>query len=149
MDNSQYKDYILVMLFVKYVTDKYHGQKDSLIEVPKGGSFLDMVDLKGKPNIGEGINKIISKLAEENELKGIIDVADFNDTDKLGSGKEQVDKLSNIVGIFQRESLDFSKNKAEGDDILGDAYEYLMRKFATESGRAKVSSIPLQKFLVF
>ena len=137
MDASQYKDYILVMLFVKYVTDKYHGQKDSLIEVPKGGSFLDMVDLKGKPNIGEGINKIISKLAEENELKGIIDVADFNDTDKLGSGKEQVDRLSNIVGIFQRESLDFSKNKAEGDDILGDAYEYLMRNFATESGKSK------------
>jgi len=137
MDASQYKDYILVLLFVKYVSDKYAGKKDTLVKVPKGGSFQDMVDLKGKPEIGDGINKIIAKLAEENELKGVIDVADFNDSDKLGSGKDMQDRLSNLIAIFQNKDLDFSKNTLQGDDILGDAYEYLMRNFATESGKSK------------
>jgi type I restriction enzyme M protein len=137
MDASQYKDYVLVLLFIKYVSDKYAGEKYASILIPDCGSFKDMVTLKGKKDIGENINKIIAKLAEANELKGVIDVADFDNSDKLGKGKEKVDRLSNLIGIFQNESLDFSKNKAEGDDILGDAYEYLMRHFATESGKSK------------
>jgi len=137
MDASQYKDYVLVLLFVKYVSDKYAGDKHALIEVPKGGSFADMVALKGKKDIGDGINTIIAKLAEANDLKGVIDVADFNDSDKLGKGKDMQDRLSNLVAIFESEELNFSKNRAEGDDILGDAYEYLMRNFATESGKSK------------
>src|SRR5438045_4127331 len=135
MDASQYKDYVLVLLFVKYVSDKYAGKKDGLLEVPPGGSFDDMVALKGDKEIGDKINKIIGKLAEANDLKGVIDVADFNDDDKLGKGQEMVDKLSKLVGIF--EDLDFHANRAEGDDLLGDAYEYLMRHFATESGKSK------------
>ncbi len=118
MDASQYKDYVLVLLFVKYVSDKYGG-KDSPVVVPEGGSFQDMINLKGKVGIGDGINKIIAKLAEANGLKGVIDVADFNDSDKLGSGQAMQDRLSNLVAIFQNEALDFSKNRAEGDDILG------------------------------
>jgi len=137
MDASQYKDYVLVLLFVKYVSDKYAGQKDALIEVPAGGSFADMVALKGDKEIGDKLNKIISRLAEANELKGVIDVADFNDPEKLGKGKEMVDRLSNLVAIFDTPGLDFKGNRAEGDDILGDAYEYLMRHFATESGKSK------------
>ncbi|SKC49421.1 type I restriction-modification system subunit M [Paraburkholderia hospita] len=137
MDASQYKDYVLVLLFVKYVSDKYSGQKDALLDVPTGGSFSDMVALKGDKEIGDKLNKIISKLAEANELKGVIDVADFNDPEKLGKGKEMVDRLSNLVSIFDNPDLDFGANRAEGDDILGDAYEYLMRHFATESGKAK------------
>jgi len=137
MDASQYKDYVLVLLFVKYVSDKYAGQPDALIEVPEGGSFQDMVALKGDKEIGDNINKIIAKLAEANDLKGVIDVVDFNDADKLGRGKEMVDRLSNLVGIFETPGLDFRQNRAEGDDILGDAYEYLMRHFATESGKSK------------
>lgn len=137
MDASQYKDYILVLLFLKYVSDKSKNDKDFLIDVPEGGHFSDMIALKGKKNIGEGINTIIRKLAEANDLKGVIDVADFDDDDKLGKGNDMVDKLSNLVGIFEDPALDFSKNKAEGDDILGDAYEYLMRHFATESGKSK------------
>jgi type I restriction enzyme M protein len=135
MDASQYKDYVLVLLFVKYVSDKYAGKKDGLLEVPVDGSFADMVALKGDKEIGDKINKIIGKLAEANDLKGVIDVADFNDDDKLGKGQEMVDKLSKLVGIF--EDLDFHANRAEGDDLLGDAYEYLMRHFATESGKSK------------
>jgi type I restriction enzyme M protein len=137
MDASQYKDYVLVLLFVKYVSDKYAGQRNPLIEVPAGGGFKDMVALKGKVDIGDQMNKIISRLAEANELKGVIDVADFNDADKLGKGKEMQDRLSNLVAIFENPSLDFTKNRAEGDDLLGDAYEYLMRNFATESGKSK------------
>ena len=137
MDASQYKDYVLVLLFVKYVSDKYAGDPNGLIEVPEGGSFADMVALKGDKEIGEKINIIIAKLAEANDLKGVIDVADFNDPDKLGTGKEMVDRLSNLVTIFNRAELDFRNNRAEGDDILGDAYEYLMRHFATESGKSK------------
>ena len=137
MDPSQYKDYILVLLFVKYVSDKYGGKKNVLIDIPEGGGFQDMVALKGKSEIGEGITKIIRKLAEANGLMGVIDNADFNDSEKLGKGKDMVDRLSNLVAIFQDESLDFSKNRADGDDILGDAYEYLMRKFAIDSGKSK------------
>ncbi len=137
MDASQYKDYVLVLLFVKYVSDKYAGQKNAVFVVPKGGSFADMVALKGNKNIGDGMNVIISKLAEANELKGVIDLTDFNDETKLGKGKDMQERLSNLVAIFENPNLDFSKNRAEGDDLLGDAYEYLMRHFATESGKSK------------
>ena len=137
MDASQYKDYVLVLLFMKYVSDKAASQRGYLLEVPKGGSFADMVALKGDKEIGDRINKIIARLAEANDLKGVIDVADFNDADKLGKGKEMVDRLSNLVAIFDTPALDFRSNRAEGDDLLGDAYEYLMRHFATESGKSK------------
>ncbi|ONM43194.1 type I restriction-modification system subunit M [Halopseudomonas pachastrellae] len=137
MDASQYKDYVLVLLFVKYVSDKYAGNPHSLIEVPPGGSFADMVALKGDKEIGDKINQIISRLAEANNLTGVIDVADFNDQEKLGKGKEMVDRLSNLVSIFNTPALNFKGNRAQGDDILGDAYEYLMRHFATESGKSK------------
>ncbi len=137
MDASQYKDYVLVLLFMKYVSDKAASQKGYLLDVPKGGSFADMVALKGDKEIGDKLNKIIAKLAEANDLKGVIDVADFNDADKLGKGQEMVDRLSNLVAIFENPALDFRSNRAEGDDLLGDAYEYLMRHFATESGKSK------------
>ena len=138
MDASQYKDYVLVMLFVKYISDKYMDVKYAPITVPKGASFKDMVALKGKPTIGDDINKkIIEAIAKANGLEGTIDVADFNNTDKLGSGKEMVDRLTKLISIFENPALDFSKNRAEGDDILGDAYEFLMRHFATESGKSK------------
>ncbi|WOE79963.1 type I restriction-modification system subunit M [Pseudomonas protegens] len=137
MDASQYKDYVLVLLFVKYVSDKYAGDRYSLIEVPAGGSFADMVALKGDKEIGDKLNQIIACLAEANNLTGVIDVADFNDQEKLGKGKEMVDRLSNLVSIFNSPGLDFRSNRAQGDDILGDAYEYLMRHFATESGKSK------------
>lgn len=137
MDASQYKDYILTLLFVKYVTDKFKNVKYADICVPAGGSFDDIIALKGSKDIGEGIDIIIAKLAEKNSLRGVIDNAHFNDENKLGKGKEMVDKLTGLVSIFQRPEFDFKNNKAGGDDILGDAYEYLMRNFATESGKSK------------
>ena len=135
MDASQYKDYVLTLLFMKYVSDKYAGKPGALIEVPADGGFSDMVKLKGDKEIGDKINAIISLLAEANELKGVIDQADFNDESKLGAGKEMQDRLSKLVAIFN--GLDFRANRIEGDDLLGDAYEYLMRHFATEAGKSK------------
>lgn len=135
MDASQYKDYVLVLLFIKYISDKYVGMKYAPITVPKGASFKDLVALKGKPDIGDQINKhVIAPLQEANQLSGL---PDFDDAVKLGSGKEKVERLTNLISIFENPALDFSKNRAEGDDILGDAYEYLMRHFATESGKSK------------
>src|SRR3972149_6627930 len=140
MDASQYKDYVLVLLFMKYVHNMVYAEKGYLLDVPKGGSFADMAALKGDKEIGDKMNKIISKLAEKNDLKGVIDVADFNDDDKLGKGQDMVDRLTHLVAIF--EHLDFGGNRAEGDDLLGDAYVYLMRHFATESGKSKGTFYP-------
>jgi len=145
MDASQYKDYVLVLLFVKYVSDKYGKESSpySEIVIPKGeelgkgGSFADMVYHKGKTDIGDQFNKIIGRLAEANGLKGVIDITDFNDKTKLGDGQGMVDKLSKLIAIFEKPELDFSKNRAEGDDLLGDAYEYLMKNFAVQSGKSK------------
>lgn len=151
MDASQYKDYILTLLFMKYVTDKYQGkvladitvfdkehdpEKDP--EKRTGCSFNDFIKLKNTKGIGEGMDKVIARLAEVNEgLKGVIDIAHFNDEAKLGTGQEMVDKLTDLIEIFQNKDLDFSRNKAKGDDLIGDAYEYLMRHFASDSGKSK------------
>jgi len=138
MDASQYKDYVLVLLFIKYISDKYVGKPFAPITIPDGAGFADMVALKGSKDIGDLINKtIIGPLANANSQLSQADFPDFNDPTKLGSGKEMVDRLTNLIGIFERRELDFSKNRADGDDILGDAYEYLMRHFATESGKSK------------
>jgi type I restriction enzyme M protein len=135
MDASQYKDYVLVLLFIKYVSDKYAGVPFAPITVPEGASFKDMVTFKGKADIGDLINKkIVAPLANANKLS---DMPDFNDATKLGSGKEMVERLSDLIAIFEDKRLDFSKNRADGDDILGDAYEYLMQHFAVDSGKSK------------
>jgi type I restriction enzyme M protein len=140
MDASQYKDYVLFMLFIKYITDKY-GDSDHFappVSIPKGASFRDMIALKGKSDIGDRINtQIIQPLIDANSRLARTDFPDFNDPNKLGEGQAMVDRLSNLIGIFQKPELDFSQNRAEHDDILGDAYEYLMRHFATESGKSK------------
>ncbi len=137
MDASQYKDYVLVLLFLKYVSDKAAADPQALIEVPTGSSFKDIAALKGNKDIGEQIDIAIGKIAKANDLQNVIDVVSFNDEEKLGKGKEMIDRLSDLIAIFENPALNFSKNKAGGDDILGDAYEFLMRHFATESGKAK------------
>jgi type I restriction enzyme M protein len=135
MDASQYKDYVLTLLFVKYISDKFKNQKFGAIKVPEGASFHDMVDLVGTPNIGDDINKkILNKIKEAN---GLNDFPDFNDESKLGKGKDLVETVGDLILIFNSPELDFSSNNAEGDDVLGDAYEFLMRHFARDSGKSK------------
>ena len=88
MDVSQYKDYVLFMLFVKYISDRYVDQPFGEFTAPKGASFADMVALNGKPTIGDNINKIIvAPLARKNKLSQTA-LPDFNDDEKLGTGKE-------------------------------------------------------------
>lgn len=138
MDASQYKDYILPLLFIKYVSDKYADDEDALISIPDGASFNDLVKMKGKEDIGDYINKhILAPIDRENGFDMLSKMADFNDEDKLGKGKELVEKLSKLVAIFEEPALDFSHNRAEDDDLLGDAYEFLMMKFAQDSGKSK------------
>jgi type I restriction enzyme M protein len=140
MDASQYKDYVLFMLFIKYISDKYGDSDDFAppVVIPKGASFKDMVALKGNSNIGDLINtQVIQPLIDANSRLARSDFPDFNDSNKLGDGAQKVEKLGNLIAIFENPALDFSKNRAENDDILGDAYEYLMRHFATESGKSK------------
>lgn len=140
MDAGQYKDYVLVMLFIKYISDKYADSDDFAppVAIPPGASFKDMVKLKGKSDIGDKINtQIIQPLIDNNSRLARSDFPNFNDPDKLGEGQAMVDRLTNLISIFQKPELDFSKNRADHDDILGDAYEYLMRHFAQESGKSK------------
>jgi type I restriction enzyme M protein len=140
MDASQYKDYVLFMLFIKYISDKYGDSDDFAppVVIPEGASFKDMVALKGKDDIGDKINtQVIQPLIDANSRLARSDFPDFNDSNKLGDGAQKVEKLGNLIAIFENPALDFSKNRAENDDILGDAYEYLMRHFATESGKSK------------
>ncbi len=140
MDASQYKDYVLFMLFIKYISDKYGDSDDFAppVSIPAGSSFKDMILLKGKSDVGEKINtQIIKPLIDANSRLARSDFPDFDDPNKLGEGQAKVERLTNLISIFQKPELDFSKNRAENDDILGDAYEYLMRHFATESGKSK------------
>ena len=140
MDASQYKDYVLFMLFIKYVTDKYGDSTDFAppVTIPEGASFRDMLALRGKSDIGDKINhQVIAPLVRANDRLARSDFPDFNDSNKLGEGPAMVERLTNLVNIFASPQLDFSQNRADHDDILGDAYEYLIRHFATESGKSK------------
>lgn len=140
MDASQYKDYVLFMLFIKYISDKYAESEDFAppVVIPKGASFKDMIALKGKSDIGDKINtQIIQPLIDANARLARSDFPDFNDPNKLGEGPAMVERLTNLVSIFQKPELNFSQNRAEHDDVLGDAYEYLMRHFAQDSGKSK------------
>ncbi len=135
MDASEYKNYVLNLLFLKYISDKARNNTYSEIEVPQGCFYEDILALEGDKEIGDKLNKIIAKIAEQNDLKGVIDSVDFNDNTKLGEGKAMIDTLSNLVKIFA--DLSLGAHGALGDDLLGDAYEYLMRHFASESGKSK------------
>ncbi|GAA7295108.1 type I restriction-modification system subunit M [Helicobacter pylori] len=135
MDASEYKNYVLNLLFLKYISDKARNNNFSEIEVPEGCFYEDILALEGDKEIGDKLNKIIAKIAERNDLKGVIDSVDFNDNTKLGEGKAMIDALSNLVKIFA--DLSLGAHGALDDDLLGDAYEYLMRHFASESGKSK------------
>ncbi len=135
MDASEYKNYVLNLLFLKYISDKAKNNNFSEIEVPQGCFYEDILALEGDKEIGDKLNKIIAKIAERNDLKGVIDSVDFNDNTKLGEGKAMIDTLSNLVKIFA--DLSLGAHGALDDDLLGDAYEYLMRHFASESGKSK------------
>ena len=137
VENSKYKDYVLLLLFFKYVSDKYKGQIYGEFEIAEGASFDDLILAKGKPDVGERVDKIIQNFLEINNLKGALPDVSFNNTEELGRGKDLVDRVSGLIAVFQNPKLDFKKNRAGGDDIIGDAYEYFMKNFAKDSGKSK------------
>lgn len=137
MDASQYKDYVLIVLFVKYLSDKA-GQPGFRLRVPEGCHFKDFVSLKQDEKIGEKMNTKLEAIKELNARQiGDLALPNFNDPTKLGSGRTMIDTLSRLIGVFENDALDFSHNRAADDDLLGDAYEYLMKNFAAESGKSK------------
>lgn len=137
VEPARYKDYVLVLLFHKYVSDRYKGETYAMYNITDETSFDALVKVKGKPDIGERVDKIIQKFMEDNHLQGALPEVSFNNTDELGSGKELVDKVSGLISVFQNPAIDFRTNRASGDDIIGDAYEYFMMKFAQASGKSK------------
>ena len=137
VEPSRYKDYVLVLLFFKYVSDRYKGKRFAEFKVKEGASFDDLVNAKGKSDVGERVDVIIQQFLEDNRLKGLLPEVSFNNPDELGKGKELVDKVSGLIAVFENPAIDFKSNVASGDDIIGDAYEYFMMKFAQESGKSK------------
>lgn len=137
VEPSRYKDYVLVLLFFKYVSDRYKGQPFAEFTVSQGASFDDLIAAKGRSDIGERVDKILQKFLEDNRLQGALPDVSFNNREELGSGKELVDRVTGLIGVFQNPAIDFKNNRASGDDIIGDAYEYFMMKFAQESGKSK------------
>ena len=137
VEPARYKDYVLILLFFKYVSDRYKGQPFAEFTIREGASFEDLIAAKGKSDVGERVDKIIQKFLEDNRLQGSLPDVSFNNPDELGTGKELVDKVSGLIAVFQNPAIDFKNNRASGDDIIGDAYEYFMMKFAQESGKSK------------
>ena len=137
VEPSRYKDYVLVLLFFKYVSDRYKGQPFGEFTISEGASFDDLVAAKGKDDVGERVDKILQKFLEDNQLLGALPEVSFNNTEDLGTGKALVEKVSGLIGVFQNPAIDFRTNRASGDDIIGDAYEYFMMKFAQDSGKSK------------
>ncbi|MDY4677803.1 MAG: N-6 DNA methylase [Bifidobacterium tsurumiense] len=137
VEPARYKDYVLTLLFFKYVSDRYKGERYGDYSVREGASFEDLVAAKGKTDIGERVDKILSAFLEENQLQGSLPDVSFNNEDELGHGKELVDRVTKLIAVFENPAIDFRTNRASGDDIIGDAYEYFMMKFAQESGKSK------------
>lgn len=133
-----FKNYVLIILFLKYMSDRAKTGKKSIFTIPEGCSFDDIVALKGTTKIGDKINKIIAKIAEENDLQDVINVTDHDFCDKkLGNLDESSKLITELVAAFQVDGLDFSQNRAADDDLIGDAYEFFMRNFASQAGKDK------------
>ncbi len=135
---ESFKNYVLILLFLKYVSDKIKSGEPTLLVVPEGCTFDDIIAMKGKKDIGEKINIIIGQIAEENGLQDVINLTDHDFCDKkLGSAEDSAKLISELVAAFQDDGLDFSQNRAADDDLIGDAYEFLMRNFASQAGKDK------------
>ena len=156
MDSSEYKDYVLTMLFVKYLSDFYKEKIEELHEKYKGNeeriakslkrekfvldercTFDYLLKHKEAPNIGEIINKALERIEEDNreKLEGIFRNVDFNSETKLGGTKERNAILKHLLEDFANEKLDLRPSMLEGNDVIGDAYEYLISHFASDAGK--------------
>ena len=154
IDSSLYKDYILSMLFVKYLSDfakekikelesKYSGDKLKRrlermnYKISKDASFEYLLKNKEAPNIGEIINTALRKIEKDNPQKfdGIFNNIDFNDSNKFGETKTRNAILKHLLEDFSDSELDLSPSALQNNDVMGDAYEYLISNFASDAGK--------------
>ena len=156
MDSSQYKDYILTMLFVKYLSDFYREKKDELILKYDGKmdrvekqlsrekftldetcTFEYLYENRNRENIGEIINSALERIEEDNKgkLEGVFRNIDFNSEAQFGRTKEKNAMLKHLLEDFNSEELDLRPSKLAGNDVIGDSYEYLIAHFAGDAGK--------------
>ncbi|MBZ2161618.1 type I restriction-modification system subunit M [Alteromonas stellipolaris] len=156
VDPSIYKDFILTMLFLKYISDVYQDEYDKLVEqygdqpdlihammakqrfvLPKGASFWDLYEERHKAGNGQRIDQALHAIEEANggKLKNVFQDISFN-TDKLGQEKQKNDILRHLLEDFGKEVLDLRPSRVGSLDIIGNAYEYLIKHFAAGSGKS-------------
>ena len=156
IDPSQYKDYILVLLFLKYVSDlmkerrahyeaRYAGDAERVrramererFVIPEGADFDSLYAARTQPDIGERMDKALAKLEDANKekLEGVFRSIDFNSEAQLGETKDRNAKLKHLLDDFADPRLDLRPDHLESRDVLGDAYEFLVKNFASNSGK--------------
>ena len=156
MDSNEYKDYVLTMLFVKYLSDFYREKLEELHEKYGGNqeridkslkrekfvldercTFEYLLKHKEAANVGEVINKALERIEEDNKekLEGIFRNVDFNSDIKLGKTKERNAILKHLLEDFSNAKLDLRPSMLSGNDVIGDAYEYLISHFASDAGK--------------
>jgi len=156
VDAAEYKNYILVMLFVKYISDVWQEHYQSLKEkfgddeemilrrmqrerfvLPKGCSFQDLYNQRNESNIGEIINIALEHIEESSKQKlaGVFRNIDFNSEANLGQTKDRNTRLKHLLEDFNDTRLDLSPSRVGNLDVIGNAYEYLIAKFAAGAGK--------------
>lgn len=156
IDASGYKDYILVMLFVKYISDVWQERYDELKEqyenddelikrrmqrdrfvLPEGCHFIDLYNARDESNIGERINNVLSQIEDANrqKLQGVFRNIDFNSEANLGQTKDRNARLKHLLEDFADKRLDLRPSRIGSQDVIGDAYEYLIARFAAGAGK--------------
>ena len=154
IDSSIYKDYVLVMLFIKYVSDIYKEHRQEMMDIydndvemverqmryerfvlDERSTFDYIYDKRNQSNIGEIINMALEHVEEENKtkLRGVFKNIDFNSEAVLGSTKERNTMLKNLLEDFK--DLDLCPSRLVGDDVIGNAYEYMIGNFASDAGK--------------
>ena len=154
IDSSLYKDYILVMLFIKYLSDTYKEHYDEYMRAYNNdtervkralardrfvldeiSTFDYIYDKRNETEIGEIINKALEHIEEENKIKlrGVFRNIDFNSEINLGKTKERNALLRHLLDDFSK--LDLRPSNLEDEDIIGNAYEYMISKFASDAGK--------------
>lgn len=155
VDAGQYKDYILVMLFLKYISDlwqdhmeKYreqYGGDDVRIRrrlererfiLPEGCSFYDLYDQRNEPNIGELINVALEKIEDKNraKLEGVFRNIDFNSESNLGRVKDRNRRLKTVLEDFNKPEMNLRPSRVK-EDVIGECYIYLIERFASDAGK--------------
>jgi len=155
VDAGQYKDYILVMLFLKYISDLWNdhletyrqqfGEDETRIRrrlererfiLPEGASFYDLYDQRNEPDIGERINIALEAIEDKNRAKldGVFRNIDFNSEPNLGRVKDRNRRLKNMLEDFAKPEMDLRPSRVKSD-VIGDCYIYLISRFASDAGK--------------